>query len=121
LSKFFDLPGFGHILRLVDRQCLASVGDDFIGHVWGGLNKVDGTIANIELSNSETQTMGRLEITLRQCRYPADDPAGDAYALLLIREDGEKVFEGWMVASSPALNALEHPRYDIWVMRCKTA
>jgi len=91
------------------------------GAVLRGLNKVDGTIANMDLSNSETQTMGRLEITLRECRYPADDPAGDAYALLLIREDGEKVFEGWMVASSPALNALEHPRYDIWVMRCKTA
>ncbi|MGB0800115.1 MAG: DUF2155 domain-containing protein, partial [Planktomarina sp.] len=28
---------------------------------------------------------------------------------------------GWMVASSPALNALEHPRYDIWVLRCKTS
>jgi len=25
-----------------------------------------------------------------------------------------------MIASSPALNALDHPRYDVWVMRCTT-
>jgi len=30
------------------------------------------------------------------------------------------VFKGWMIASSPALNALDHPRYDVWVLRCIT-
>lgn len=34
--------------------------------------------------------------------------------------DGEKIFSGWMFASSPALNAVEHPVYDIWVIDCKT-
>jgi hypothetical protein len=31
------------------------------------------------------------------------------------------VFSGWMIASAPALNAMEHARYDIWVMRCITS
>ncbi len=35
--------------------------------------------------------------------------------------DGERIFTGWMFASSPALNALEHPVYDVWVIDCKTA
>jgi hypothetical protein len=26
-----------------------------------------------------------------------------------------------MVASSPALSALDHPRYDVWVMRCSSS
>jgi hypothetical protein len=30
------------------------------------------------------------------------------------------VFSGWMFASSPALSALEHPVYDVWVIDCKT-
>ncbi|MCK5042061.1 MAG: DUF2155 domain-containing protein, partial [Sphingomonadales bacterium] len=30
-----------------------------------------------------------------------------------------RVFTGWMMASSPALNALEHSVYDIWVISCK--
>lgn len=36
-------------------------------------------------------------------------------------EDGEVPevrFNGWMFASSPGLNALEHPVYDIWVIAC---
>ena len=34
--------------------------------------------------------------------------------------DGEKIFSGWMFASSPALNPLEHPVYDVWVVGCET-
>jgi hypothetical protein len=34
--------------------------------------------------------------------------------------EGENIFRGWMFASSPALNALEHPVYDVWVIDCKT-
>lgn len=33
---------------------------------------------------------------------------------------GVNIFRGWMFASSPALNALEHPVYDVWVIDCKT-
>jgi hypothetical protein len=29
-----------------------------------------------------------------------------------------RVFSGWMFGSSPALNPLEHPVYDIWVLDC---
>ena len=29
------------------------------------------------------------------------------------------LFSGWMFASSPALNALEHPVYDVWVIDCR--
>ena len=33
----------------------------------------------------------------------------------------QKLFHGWMFASSPALNALEHPVYDVSVLDCSTA
>ncbi|MEM7686480.1 MAG: DUF2155 domain-containing protein, partial [Pseudomonadota bacterium] len=32
--------------------------------------------------------------------------------------DGEPDFTGWMFAESPALSALDHPRYDLWVISC---
>ena len=35
--------------------------------------------------------------------------------------DENRLFAGWMIASAPALSALEHPRYDIWVIRCTTS
>lgn len=34
--------------------------------------------------------------------------------------EGVNIFRGWMFASSPALNALEHAVYDVWVIDCKT-
>ncbi|NOX96235.1 MAG: DUF2155 domain-containing protein [Alphaproteobacteria bacterium] len=34
--------------------------------------------------------------------------------------EGVNIFRGWMFASSPALNALEHPVYDVWVIDCNT-
>ena len=57
-----------------------------------------------------------------ECRYPVDNPASNAFAHLTITESGRDgvVFSGWMVAASPALSALEHPRYDVWVLRCLT-
>ncbi len=88
-----------------------------------GLDKVGGTIVDIELATGETVQFGRLTVTLGECRFPSGNPSGDAYAYLVIRSDTAErpIFEGWMVASSPALNALDHSRYDLWVIRCKTS
>ncbi len=61
---------------------------------------------------------------LGECRHPEDNATGEGYAYLTIYDgpDAEgPVFQGWMVASSPALNALDHARYDVWVLRCKTS
>ncbi len=87
-----------------------------------GLDKVDGHIVDMTLANDMTAEIGRLSVELHECRYPADDSVTDAYALMTIRDvaTSKVLFSGWMLASSPALNALEHPRYDVWVLRCNT-
>jgi hypothetical protein len=85
-----------------------------------GLDTLNGTSSDIEMRVGETTRFGHLEITAEACRVPADDPAGDAYAFLKIRDIREETdrFSGWMFASSPALSALDHPRYDVWVVGC---
>ena len=92
------------------------------GAMLRALEKISGETTDFTLIPGETATFGRLSIELGECRYPAGDPAADAFAYLIMREEGADapVFSGWMVASSPALNALDHPRYDVWVLRCKT-
>ncbi|MEX0970880.1 MAG: DUF2155 domain-containing protein [Paracoccaceae bacterium] len=85
-----------------------------------GLDTITGTVGNFQISVGETLQFERLSITLEACRYPQGDIDRDAFALLSIqdiREDTAR-FHGWMVASSPALVALDHPRYDIWVISC---
>ena len=93
------------------------------GVVLKGLDKVSGDVTDLTLGLGETAKVGRIEVTLGECRYPEDNPTGEGYAWLTIRDPGREtvLFDGWMVASSPALNALDHPRYDVWVMRCTTA
>lgn len=92
------------------------------GGVLRGLDKVNGNLTDIELNNGENAEFGHLRVTLEECRFPTGNPSGDAWAYIDIRDsrDGEALFAGWMVASSPALNALDHPRYDVWVLRCRT-
>jgi hypothetical protein len=89
-----------------------------------GLDRVTGTLVDITLAAGEMRQFGRLQVTLGECRYPTADPSSNAYAYLSIFDSGSQqaqVFQGWMIAASPALNALDHPRYDIWVLRCNTA
>lgn len=87
------------------------------------LDKVTGAVEDIALAPGVPVESGRLRLELGECRYPAGNPAGDAYALLTIhyRALSDPVFRGWMIASSPALNALDHPRYDVWLLRCRTS
>lgn len=93
------------------------------GAVLRGLDKVSGNVTDLELANGQAAEFGRLRIDMRECRYPEGNPASDAFAFLTIWEAGDAtpVFSGWMIASSPALNALDHSRYDVWVLRCRTS
>ena len=90
------------------------------GAVLRGLDKVSGSLTDLEIWRGETVQFGRLEITLSDCRFPSEDPASDAFAHVDIVDTLSQslTFSGWMIASSPALNALDHARYDVWVMRC---
>ena len=93
------------------------------GAVLRGLDKINGKVVDIELYVGSTVQFDRLNITLTECRYPAGNPSGNAYAGLQITEAGQGnvVFSGWMIASAPALSAMDHARYDVWVMRCTTS
>lgn len=93
------------------------------GALLRSLDRLSGELNDIELRVGERTELGMLDIRLTDCRYPADNPSGDAYAYLSITDKatGGPLFQGWMVASSPALNALDHVRYDIWVLRCSTS
>lgn len=88
-----------------------------------GLDKIDGFHSDIEIRAGQSVAFGQLNIELQSCRYPAGNPSGDAFAYLIIRENdaAAPIYSGWMIASSPALNALDHARYDVWVMRCTTS
>ncbi|HSR56282.1 MAG TPA: DUF2155 domain-containing protein [Alphaproteobacteria bacterium] len=99
------------------------VGD---GVLLQGLDKVTARISEVRVPLGAPVQFGTLSITAYKCfkRPPEETP--ESVALLEIRdarpgEPGEVLFRGWMFASSPALNALEHPVYDVWVKDCLNA
>ncbi|GIT90743.1 hypothetical protein JANAI62_11980 [Jannaschia pagri] len=93
------------------------------GAVLRTLDKTSGEVVDVEMAIGQTMAYGPLQVTLHDCRYPANNPSGDAFALVQVVDARaiQELFAGWMVASSPALNALEHRRYDVWVLRCLTS
>ena len=90
------------------------------GALLRGLDKVSGEVIDFGLKSGDIYLLWKLNIKLSECRYPISNPVGDAFAHLTISQDKSEtdLFRGWMVASSPALNSLEHARYDVWVLRC---
>lgn len=91
-----------------------------------GLDKVTARVQKFEVAIGEAVTFGTLQITIRACDRtpPTEPPESAAFLDIYESRPGEPsvdLFHGWMFASSPALNALEHPVYDVWVLECKVA
>ena len=96
------------------------------GVILGGLDKVAARTAKLEVGLKQPVFYNTLIVTAHACktRPPEEPPESAAFLEIQDRKpDGsiQKIFSGWMFASSPALNALEHPVYDVWVVSCKTA
>lgn len=89
-----------------------------------GLDKTTARISTFDAVVGEAAFFGSLEVTARRChKTPPEEPPESAAFLDIVdvRPDSEsvRVFTGWMFASSPALSALEHPVYDVWVVDCR--
>ena len=89
------------------------------------LDKMTGQTVTYDLVKGESRRVDRLLISLEACRSPENNASHGAMAFLKIwdtrRIGGDPDFTGWMFAESPALSALDHPRYDLWVISCTTS
>lgn len=91
-----------------------------------GLDKVTARISTVTAPVGEAVGFGTLWITVETCQEHPPTLAPESAAFMVIEdqppdEQRRRVFSGWMFASSPALNALEHPVYDVWVLSCRSA
>lgn len=94
-----------------------------------GLDKITGRFTDIDTVVGETVTFGTLSVEVQTCFQTRPDLPPESAAFIRVNnlqpmeteaglEPETLVFSGWMFASSPGLNALEHPVYDVWVMEC---
>lgn len=89
-------------------------------------DKVTGQTEDILVETGVMQRFGQLEINAMTCTKAPPEELPESTAFLQIDEvtsegDRARIFSGWMFASTPALNALEHPVYDLWVTDCMIA
>ncbi len=97
------------------------------------MDKITAETLRFEAKVGEPVRYRGLIITVRACETTAADEAiTDSTAYLDVQSQPQvapgraagpprPVFHGWMFASSPTLNPLEHPIYDLWLIACKTA
>ncbi|WP_373086423.1 DUF2155 domain-containing protein [Sneathiella sp.] len=88
------------------------------------LDKVTARTKDLFVPIDETARFGSLVIRPRKCLKQPPEETPETATFLEITEEHEgkepvRLFTGWMFASSPAINALEHPVYDVWVIDCK--
>lgn len=115
--------GIAAVLLAVASPAHALEGD---GALLQGLDKVTARISTFEAPIGADVRFGTLDIVVKRCVKAPPEESPESAAFLQIKElrEGEaprELFDGWMFASSPALSALEHPVYDVWVKDCLNA
>ena len=90
-----------------------------------GLDKITARISTFGGRVGKTVRFRTLEIKILRCQRnrPENPPERGAFLQIYETDPGtgkrRQVFSGWMFASNPALNAMEHPVYDVWLKDCK--
>ena len=94
-----------------------------------GLDKITGHARDYTLTVGRAARIGSLEVIARACDKspPEETPEVRIYVQVYdnppVREGEEserrEIFHGWLFASSPGLNAVDHPTYDIWAIDCR--
>ena len=93
---------------------------------FAGLDKITGRITRFDVYIDETVLFGALEITPRACYSRPSTEAQRTSAFLEVDQHSltgvsKRIFSGWMFADSPALNAIDHAIYDVWLVECKVS
>ncbi|HUE66494.1 MAG TPA: DUF2155 domain-containing protein [Rhizomicrobium sp.] len=91
-----------------------------------GLEKITGRPTNITAPVGKPVHFATLTITARYCYSTPASETPETAAFVQIEDhrpdqQARRVFSGWMYGSTPGLNGVEHPLYDVWVISCNNA
>lgn len=91
-----------------------------------GLDKVTARTQRFYAPIGKSTAFGTLAITVGDCLVNTPDAPPDSVAYLTIIDHKpgqaeQKLFAGWMFASTPSLSALDDGVYDVRVLACTRA
>ena len=89
------------------------------------LDKITAKTSPIRLAIGDKKIFGLLEIKALKCQLFESIDTSDAVAYIQVKDlsakDNNRVFlfNGWTFASSPSLQSIDHPIYDLWITGCE--
>ena len=121
-NRFKLLTGFALLSSFVANVSFADEIDTNIAQMQA-MDKITGRVSVIDVPVNGSVNFGSFSIVVRACktRPPEDTPENFAFVDVVDNYKKEtlvNIFRGWMISSSPALNPVEHPIYDVWLLKC---
>ena len=89
------------------------------------LDKITAKTSSIKLAIGDKKIFGSLEIQALKCQLSESSDTSDAVAYIQVKDLSAKdnnqvfLFNGWTFASSPTLQSIDHPIYDLWITSCE--
>lgn len=87
------------------------------------MDKITGHVTEIDVPVGGIANFGSFSILARKCVASSPEEAPEDVAFIDVVDNYESdnpvnIFKGWMFSSTPALSAVEHPIYDVWLLKC---
>ena len=87
------------------------------------MDKITGRVNVIDIPVGGKMDFGTFSVVVRSCQTRSAEEIPDNFAFVDVTDkdfEGKEsnIFKGWMISSSPATNAVEHPIYDVWLLQC---
>ena len=86
------------------------------------MDKITGQVSLIEVPVNHEVKFGTFSIVVRECKTRPPEETPENFAFVDVVDDTNagpiNIFKGWMISSSPALNPVAHPVYDVWLLKC---
>jgi len=89
------------------------------------LDKITAKTTAIRLGVGEKKFFASLEIKALKCQLSENNDSIDTVAYLQVKDLSAKdnnqvfLFNGWTFVSSPTLQSIDHPIYDLWITSCE--
>ena len=89
------------------------------------LDKITAKTSSIRLAVGDKKFFGSLEINALKCQLYEGSDTSDTVAYIQVKDLSAKdnnqvfLFNGWTFASSPTLQSIDHPVYDLWITSCE--
>ena len=102
-----------------------SLKDDKVYINLTALDKITAKTSSIKLAIGDKKFFGSLEIQALKCQLSEGSDTSDTVAYIQVKDLSAKdnnqvfLFNGWTFASSPTLQSIDHPVYDLWITSCE--